>query len=113
MKAYLITDRKSYSDSALIIFAESRGKAISLALGKDEFQYYDFAYIDLRALREPVLDKYYRGKHEMCWDDDEDRLALVKECGFTCNDDAFDPESCEICSAKAYCDRYQEYLWDE
>lgn len=42
-----------------------------------------------------------------------DRIALVKECGFFCADDYFDFNACEDCPAKDYCDRYTDYKEDQ
>ena len=42
-----------------------------------------------------------------------DRIALVKECGFFCDDDYFDINACEDCPAKDYCDRYTDYKEDQ
>ena len=43
----------------------------------------------------------------------KDRLALVKECDFVCDDECFDSDECEKCIAKKYCGRYEEYLESE
>ena len=37
-------------------------------------------------------------------------LALVKDCGFVCDYEYLEWEDCIDCSAKEYCDRYQDYL---
>ncbi len=110
MKAYVVSDRQGYEDYIVITFAESRGKAIAAALGTNEFSFGDWSYTELRAIRRPDLDKYYRGHTQMDWDDPEDRLAMVKDGGYYCNDDSFDPDECEKCSGKEYCSRYEEYL---
>lgn len=112
MKAWYVTDRKGYSDYAIIVFAETRGKAISSALGTDEFPYYDWDFTELSARREPALDGAYRGAWRIEWDNDADRLAIVK-AGYYCNEDAFDPDECESCIGKDYCSRYEEYLEEE
>lgn len=113
MKAYNVSDREGYSDYAVIVFAETRGKAIASALGTEEFPYCDWDFTQLSARREPVLDGSYRGAWRMEWDNDADRLAMVKLAGYYCNDDAFDPDECERCSGKDYCSRYEEYLEEE
>ena len=41
MKAYVVSDRGGYTEWTVIVFAESRGKAIVAALGTDEFPYGD------------------------------------------------------------------------
>jgi len=110
MKAYVVSDRQGYVDWVVIAFAESRGKAIVAALGTDEFPFEDWSYTELRAKRRPDLDKYYRGHSRMDWDDPDDRLALVKDGGYYCDDDSFYPDECKKCSGKEYCSRYEEHL---
>lgn len=106
MKAWLI--RENGIESCEVVFAETRGKAKSIALQTDTFCDGDFC--DLKVYRNPVIDKYYKdGKPRMDWDNQKDRLALVKECGFSCIDDCFG-EFCEDCLSKEYCDRYDEYI---
>lgn len=57
----------------------------------------------------PQMDKYYvDGKKEMYWDTPQDRIALVKDCGFVCDPDYFEWEDCEDCHAKEYCPKYEE-----
>lgn len=105
MKAWLI--RENDIESCEVVFAETRGKAKSIALQTDTFSECDFC--DLEVYRKPVIDKYYKdGKTRMDWDNQKDRLALVKECGFSCADECFG-EFCEDCLSKEYCDRYDEY----
>lgn len=113
MKAWYVTDRKGYSDYGIIIFAETRGKAIANALGTDEFPKYDWDFTELSARRKPELDGAYRGVWRMEWDNDEDRLAMVLWGGYYCDDDAFDPDECESCVAKDECSKYEEYLEEE
>lgn len=36
----------------------------------------------------------------MDWCNQKDRLALVKECDFVCDDECFDSDECEKCIAK-------------
>ena len=110
MKAYVVSDREGYAEYVIVVFAESRGKAMPYALGTDEFQTCDWDFTQLRATRIPSLDKYYRGKWRMEWDDDEDCLAMVKDAGFYCAEDVFDPDFCERCAGKEYGTRYEEYL---
>ena len=57
----------------------------------------------------PQADKYYKeGKWHLDWDNPQDRIALVKDCGFYCDRDCWEFANCEVCSAKEYCDYYQE-----
>ena len=110
MKAYAVNDREGYSLYSVIVFAESRGKAIAAALGTEEFPYQDWEYTELRAVRKPEFDKNYNGRRYMDWDDPDDRLAMVKDGGYYCEEDFFDPDYCETCAGKEYCTRYEEYL---
>lgn len=113
MKAYAVDDRQGYSEYSVVVFAESRGKAIVAALGTDEFPYADWSYTELRAIRNPELDKYYQGRQCMDWDNPDDRLAMVRDGGYHCAEDAFYPDDCAKCSGKDYCSRYEEYLEEE
>ena len=106
MKAWLIHENDT--ESCEVIFAETRGKAKSMALTTDTFSECDFC--NLKVCRVRNIDKYYtNGKRCMDWDNQQDRLALVKECGFSCSDECFG-EFCEDCLSKDYCDRYDEYI---
>ena len=49
MKAWYVTDRKGYSDYTIIVFAETRGKAIASAIGTDEFPKYEWDFTELFA----------------------------------------------------------------
>lgn len=105
MKAWIV--RRDYVDICEVVFTETRGKAKTIALNTDTFDGADFC--DLEVRRMPEIDKYYvSGKTRMDWDNQKDRLALVKECGFACVDECFG-ELCGDCLAKDYCDRYDEY----
>lgn len=113
MKAYQVYDRTGYSFYSVIVFAETNGKAKALALGTDEFPASDWDFIQLGARREPKLDQYYRGSWLMDWYNDNDRLVLIKEAGYRCDDDGFDPDDCLRCVGKNYCGRYEEYLEED
>lgn len=107
MKAWLVREKDEFC--ATIVFAETRGKAKAAALYTECCEDADFCNIEVH--RKPQLDKYYTdGKTEMDWFNKQDRIALVKDCGFWCGDDCFDIDDCEICSAKEYCDRYSDYV---
>lgn len=110
MKAWRVYDREFYTPYAIIVFAETRGKAVSAALCSEEFPKDDWNYTELCALRAPTLDKHYRGKWRMEWDDDEDRLAMIREAGFFCQE--LDSDECERCSGKEFCEAYKDYLDD-
>lgn len=108
MKAWIV--RENDVEACEVVFAETRGKAKTIALNTDTFCDADFC--DLEVHRKPVIDKYYKdGKTRMDWGNQKDRLALVKECGFSCVDDCFG-EFCEDCLSKDYCDRYEDFgIW--
>ena len=106
MKAWYCS--ADYSDGAVVVFAETRGKAKVIAMSTYELEDYEFTKI--QATRMPQIDKYYRGKDELDWDVPEDRLVMVRYCGFTCDHDTFDPDDCETCVAKDYCDLYETHV---
>ena len=102
MKAWLAKDKDEFS--ATVVFAETRGKAKSVAMSTEACEDVDFCDIEIQ--RVPQMDKYYKeGKTEMDWHDDNDRIALVKDCGFFCEDIIEDV--CKVCPAKKYCEEYQ------
>ena len=96
MKAYIV--REKNSSCSTVVFAESSTKARFIAMHTDACE--DVPYIDICAKRMPMLDKYYRGKKEMDWYDDADRIAMVKDGKFHCFEDA----ECPNCPAKQYCE---------
>ena len=111
MKAWIVDD-KDYYNGSVILFAETRGKALAYAVNMDEFD--GAEWIDLRARRFKGFDKYYKGYTELDWYDDEIRLTLVKDFGWACEE--ADSIWCEECVAKQYCGEWQrccEYLEDE
>ena len=104
MKAWLVKDKDEFC--AEIIFAETRGKAKSLAKYTDAC--WDSRFIDIEATREPLLDKYYKeGKWHLDWEDPEDKRLLVSICGFRC--EYIDLGLCQICCANDCCEWYKEY----
>lgn len=103
MKAYLVQDRWDPLFST-VVFAETAGKARALAQRTDVCEDLDFT--DIRALREPALDSFYKGKWEMDWNNDEDRVAMVRFANFQCSLEVEDPE-CYSCPAKDWCGRYE------
>ncbi len=63
----------------------------------------DANFCDIEVSRAPEMDKYYaEGKTEMDWSDPKDRIALVKECGFYCEEPI--AEDCKDCPAKDFSD---------
>ena len=91
MKAYSVRDKNS--DCFTIVFAESVNKAKVIALHTDACE--DSYYTDIRTKRIPDLDKYYRvGKKEMDWFDDADRIALVRDAGYSCDPEYWEHIMC-------------------
>ena len=110
MKAWLV--RKEGEFCATIVFAETRGKARALAMNTEVCE--DANFTDIEVCRKPQMDKYYKeGKKEMDWFNSKDRIALVKDANFVCDIDYLQWEDCESCSAKDFCDRYQDHLESE
>ena len=101
MKAWTV--RGIDSDYATVVFAETVGKAKAIAVGTDACE--DYCFKDIRAYRFKEMDKFYRGKMEMDWYNDEDRTALVK-AGWYCLD-PYEWE-CEACCARELCERSKD-----
>lgn len=111
MKAWLVRPKDEFC-AAEIVFAETRGKARALALCSEYWEDEDFT--DIAVYRMPQADKFYKeGKWHLDWDDPKDRIALVKDCGFVCSDEAFDYEDCQTCPANHYCDKYTDFKKEE
>lgn len=107
MKAWLVREKDEFC--AEVVFAKTRGKAKVLALSTDCCEDVDFIRIEVQRI--PQVDKYYKeGKWHLDWENPQDRIILVKECGFRCDRDYWEFADCEVCSAKEYCDFYQEKL---
>lgn len=99
MKAWIVREKDEFC--ATVVFAETRGKARSIAMHTEICEGADFCNIEVR--RKPQMDKYYKeGKTEMDWCNGNDRIALVKECGFHCEDT--ESGECDDCPAKIYCE---------
>lgn len=94
---------------SVILFAETRGKAIAYAKSMDEFMYCE--WIDITARRFKEFDQYYKGEPEVDWYDDEMRLILVRDYGWTCDEPLND--MCDKCVAKKYCEWYEGESEDE
>lgn len=107
MKAWLVREKDEFC--ATVVFAETRGKARALALHTEACE--DADWLDIDVYRKPNLDKYYvEGKWEMDWFNKNDRLALVKDGGFTCDPWNWEPVDCERCPATEYCDAYKDRI---
>lgn len=105
MKAYIVRDIESPEDYCTVVFGETRGKAIQAALATDACE--DAEWVNIRATRVPALDTYYRGLPEMDWNDDNDRIGMVRYAGMHCSTDLSTDEcGCQKCPAKEFCDRY-------
>ena len=108
MKAWKCSPINEYY--CAVVFAETRNKAKVYAQGCDGFE--DCEYIDIEARRLPIADKLYKeGKTEVDWNDPDDRIFLVKECGFYC--EWHDEKWCNGCSAKEYCSVWEGVPYDE
>lgn len=107
MKAWSVTDDEEYLYTT-IVFAETRGQARVIARSTDACEDVDFIHI--RALRRPQLDKYYRGEPEMDWNNDEDRIAMVKDGMYCSYEVDVDQDKCERCPAHRWCSRYEEVM---
>lgn len=106
IKAYKCTE--AYEGYSTVIFAETAGKARYIAIKSDTLGE-DNEFKDIYVRRIPALDRFYRGRKEMDWFDPDDRLEMVKEAGYRCDEDVFDPENCQRCSAQKFCMKWKEY----
>lgn len=105
MKAWIVREKNEFC--AAVVFAQTRRKAKVLAMQTDACDGADFMDIEVHRAKE--ADKYYQdGKTQLDWDNDADKIVLVKECGFVCDIDFFEPENCVTCVAKEYCDQYSD-----
>lgn len=103
MKAYRVWDYNDYSGYETIVFAENLKEAKKLARLTDVCEYANF--IDIRVKRVQQADKLYKGKWEIDWYDDETRLALVKDFGWSCEEPSWE---CDNCNSKEWCRHFQE-----
>lgn len=90
-----------------VVFARTAGKARVQAMYTETCEDLEFTEIQVRRAKD--MDKYYTpGKHEMNWYDAVDRVAMVKELGFSCDPDCMlDFDECARCPASEWCDEYQ------
>ena len=106
MKAYIANDKNGDIYDAIVVFAETRGKARAYAANHEVFD--DFTFTDIHVRRCPDLDEYYHGKPEMDWLDMNDRIAMVRHGNFVCTYELSNTElDCNNCGATEYCERYQ------
>lgn len=107
MKAYIVRDIESPEDYCTVVFGETRGKAIQAAIATDACE--DAEWVNIRATRVPALDTYYRGLPEMDWDDDNDRIGMVRYANMYCSTELSTDEcGCQECAAKDFCGRYPD-----
>lgn len=99
MKAYKVYSASDPDCGSTIVFAESIGKAKSIAKLTDIGEDSDFT--DIRVNRYKLADSLYKGNREIDWNDPDTRLVLVRDLGWYCYD-----EKCEECIAKQYCLEY-------
>lgn len=107
MKAYSVSDKDYNLGYSYIVFAETRGKAINHALHYCDDAFESCEWTEMRAIREPRLDRFYHGNSEMDWCNMEDRVAMVRYAGFQCSGEVnVTSDECEQCAAHEWCDRY-------
>lgn len=104
MKAWVVSD-KDYTTGSVIVYAETRGKAIAFCMHDEPFEYYEFT--ELRATRLKEFDQYYDGKAMPdIWWNLEHRIRLVKDYGWSCMEGIDD--YCDDCPAKEWCRWWSE-----
>lgn len=102
-KAYKVYDNENCECFSTVVFADSRNEAKVLALSTDACE--DARYIDIRAERLRGADCLYKGSFEVDWYDEDTRLTLVRDFGWSC----FEPSwECDGCLAKKYCRWHEE-----
>ena len=107
IKAWIVSEKGEFAQD--VVFAETRGKAKSIAMYTPSCC--ETRFIDIRAKRFPKADYRYDGiTSVMNWYNPGDRLFLVKEAGFYCNPILFD--DCKDCIARYYCEKYKEEIKD-
>ena len=109
-KAYICAVKDlEYELGSIVVFAETRAKAIGIAFHSDWSG--DSEWIDIRCRRIPALDSCYRGRDEMDWNNEQDRFDMVSKGGFHCME--IDRDDCKVCAVREACEDYQDYLFDE
>lgn len=105
MKAWVVKNPIDFA--ATVVFARTAGKARVQAMYTEICEDLEFTEIQVRRAKE--MDKYYAPeKQEMNWYDAADRVAMVKELGFSCDPDCTpDFDECARCPANEWCDEYQ------
>ena len=88
---------------ATIVFAETAGKAKSIAMRTDCCE--DMEFTEIRVERDKEADAYYRGADEIDWYNDNDRKLLIKRCYGWEMEDGWE---CDECLWKDECEHYVE-----
>lgn len=106
VKAYIASDKNGDAGVSIVVFAKTAGQARAYAANNDNFDNYSFT--EMRVIRCKALDEFYKGKPEMDWLDDDDRVAMVRYANFECSCEVWHPE-CEHgeCPAQRWCGRYE------
>ena len=100
MKAYRAYWAGDDDHISTVLFANSAIGAKNAVRNTEFWDDSDQIYTNLRVNRIKALDSEYRGHTEMDWDDEQDKLALVKN-GWHCFERT---DECDTCGAKEYCD---------
>lgn len=112
MKAYIGSDRNGDEGTAMVVFAETAGKAKSYIAKTDTFC--EYGYTGIRVNRCPMLDRFYEGKPEMDWLNPKHRVAMVRYAKFECSCEVWHPEcEREECPAQRWCGRYESMHDDD
>jgi len=107
MKAWLVRENNNFTST--VVFAETSGKAKAIAMHTDAFVDADADFCSIQIKRVPKIDGYYKkGKTEMDWYNSQDRIVLVRDCNFYCEDTGFN--DCKNCPANMYCETYKSFL---
>lgn len=110
MKAWTVKTKDYQDYGTLIVFAETRAKAIYAALSwTDTFD--GCVWIDMSACRFPEYDQYYSGKMFVDWDNMDDRIRLVRDFGWNCGEAI--EWFCQECPAKEWCEEYKSSYGQE
>jgi hypothetical protein len=97
MKAYKAWDEKEYDSGSTIVFAENIREAKKIAMSTDACSEAEF--IDIRVKRIKECDALYKGTSEIDWYDEETRIVLVRDFGWSCLEEYM----CDKCPAQQYC----------
>lgn len=97
MRAYKAWDEKGYESGSTIVFAENIREAKKIAMSTDACVDADF--INIRVKRFKEFDALYKGEPEMDWYDNETRIVLVRDFGWSCLEEYM----CDKCVARQYC----------